>query len=120
MNLSDLVKQRAGAKPRDAHHCHFEQSEKSFLSRQHSSLVGVRASEVEFPGFVCKSLLLMADQTANLLRELPSIDYLLKHSRCESLLTRYNREYVTQNCRMVIDQTADGNQAKSRRDRRSR
>ena len=60
--------------------------------------------EVEFPRLVCKSLLLMADQTANLLRELPSIDYLLKHARCQSLLTRYNREYVTQNCRVVIDQ----------------
>jgi L-seryl-tRNA(Ser) seleniumtransferase len=45
----------------------------------------------------------MADQTAQLLRELPSIDSLLKHSRCEALLTRYNREYVTQQCRGVID-----------------
>ena len=53
----------------------------------------------------CASLgLLMADQTANLLRELPSIDYLLKHGRCDALLTRYNREYVTQHCRTVIDQ----------------
>jgi L-seryl-tRNA(Ser) seleniumtransferase len=39
----------------------------------------------------------MADQTA-----LPSIDSLLKHSRCEALLTRYNREYVAQQCRAVI------------------
>src|SRR5688572_27667119 len=31
MNLSDLVKQCAGTKPRHAHCCHFEQSEKSFL-----------------------------------------------------------------------------------------
>jgi len=46
----------------------------------------------------------MADQTANLLRELPSIDYLLKHSRCEALLARYNREYVIRHCRAVIDQ----------------
>ena len=46
----------------------------------------------------------MADQTANLLRELPSIDSLLKHARCEALLTRYNREYVTQQCRVVLDQ----------------
>jgi L-seryl-tRNA(Ser) seleniumtransferase len=45
----------------------------------------------------------MADQTAQLLRELPSIDSLLKHSRCEALLTRYNREYVAQQCRAVID-----------------
>jgi L-seryl-tRNA(Ser) seleniumtransferase len=45
----------------------------------------------------------MADQTANLLRELPSIDYLLKHARCEALMTRYNREYVAQQCRAVLD-----------------
>lgn len=45
----------------------------------------------------------MADQTANLLRELPSIDHLLKHARCEALLRRYNREYVTAQCRAVID-----------------
>ena len=38
----------------------------------------------------------MADQTATLLRELPSIDRLLKHARCEALLARYNREYVTE------------------------
>jgi L-seryl-tRNA(Ser) seleniumtransferase len=47
---------------------------------------------------------LMADQAANLLRELPSIDRLLKHVRCESLLARYNREYVTEHCRAVLDE----------------
>ena len=41
----------------------------------------------------------MADQTATLLRELPSIDRLLNHARCAALLTRYNRDYVTQKCR---------------------
>jgi L-seryl-tRNA(Ser) seleniumtransferase len=46
----------------------------------------------------------MADQTANLLRELPSIDRLLKHVHCESLLTHYGREYVTEQCRLVLDQ----------------
>ena len=46
----------------------------------------------------------MADQTANQLRELPSIDHLLKHARCEALMTRYNREYVTQQCRAAIEQ----------------
>jgi L-seryl-tRNA(Ser) seleniumtransferase len=46
----------------------------------------------------------MADQTAHLLRELPSIDSLLKHARCEALLTRYNREYVAQQCRTALDQ----------------
>src|SRR5687767_2196743 len=59
---------------------------------------------LNFPVPCASICLLMADQTANLLRELPSIDYLLKHARCESLLARYNREYVTQQCRAVIDQ----------------
>ncbi len=45
----------------------------------------------------------MADQTANLLRELPSIDQLLKHSRSESLLERYNRDYVAGHCRAALD-----------------
>jgi len=53
----------------------------------------------------CASLsLLMADQTANLLRELPSIDQLLRHMRCEALLARYNRDYVTGHCRAALDQ----------------
>ena len=46
----------------------------------------------------------MADQTASLLRELPSIDRLLNHARCGVLLTRYNRDYVTQQCRDALDQ----------------
>lgn len=46
----------------------------------------------------------MADQTANLLRELPSIDQLLKHARCEALLARYSRDYVTDHCRAALDQ----------------
>ena len=45
----------------------------------------------------------MADQVAHHLRELPSIDALLKHARCEALLARYNREYVTRQCRAVIE-----------------
>ena len=45
----------------------------------------------------------MADQTATLLRELPSIDRLLNHARCVALLTRYNRDYVTQKCREALD-----------------
>ena len=45
----------------------------------------------------------MADQAAHLLRELPSIDRLLKHSRSEVLLARYNRDYVTQKCRDVLE-----------------
>ena len=46
----------------------------------------------------------MADQTATVLRELPSIDRLLNHARCAALLTRYNRDYVTQKCRAALDQ----------------
>jgi L-seryl-tRNA(Ser) seleniumtransferase len=46
----------------------------------------------------------MTDQTATLLRELPSIDRLLKHPRCEALLAGYNREYVTEQSRAVIEQ----------------
>jgi L-seryl-tRNA(Ser) seleniumtransferase len=56
-----------------------------------------------------------AEQTANPLREIPSIDHLLKHCRCEELLARYNREYVTEQCRAVIEQIrADIRQGKSR------
>ncbi len=46
----------------------------------------------------------MADQTATLLRELPSVDRLLNHGRCAALLSRYNRDYVTQKCRDAVDQ----------------
>jgi L-seryl-tRNA(Ser) seleniumtransferase len=40
----------------------------------------------------------------NLLREIPSVDGLLKHPRCETLLVRYNREYVTGKCREIVDE----------------
>jgi L-seryl-tRNA(Ser) seleniumtransferase len=46
----------------------------------------------------------MADQATQLLRELPSIDQLLKHPRAEALLTRYNRDYVTGHCRAALDE----------------
>jgi L-seryl-tRNA(Ser) seleniumtransferase len=46
----------------------------------------------------------MADQAANLLRELPSIDQLLKHARSEALLARYNRHYVAGHCRAALDE----------------
>lgn len=62
-----------------------------------------RCAMLNFPTPYASLCLLMADQTAHLLRELPSIDHLLKHPRCEALLQRYNREYVTQQCRGVID-----------------
>jgi L-seryl-tRNA(Ser) seleniumtransferase len=47
---------------------------------------------------------LMAEQAADLLRELPSVDRLLNHPRCATLLTRYNRGYIAQKCREVLDQ----------------
>jgi L-seryl-tRNA(Ser) seleniumtransferase len=46
----------------------------------------------------------MVEPVTNLLREIPSVDRLLKHGRCEALLARYNRDYVTQKCREVLDQ----------------
>lgn len=46
----------------------------------------------------------MLEQAAIRLRELPSIDKLLKHARCEALLIRYNRDYVAQKCRDVIEE----------------
>ena len=50
----------------------------------------------------------MADQTATLLRELPSIDRLLNHARGAALLSRYNRDYVTQKCREALDRLRAG------------
>jgi L-seryl-tRNA(Ser) seleniumtransferase len=45
----------------------------------------------------------MTERAANVLRELPSIDRLLKHPRCEALLARYKRDYVAGKCREVLD-----------------
>jgi L-seryl-tRNA(Ser) seleniumtransferase len=47
---------------------------------------------------------LMSDESANLLRELPSVERLLRHTRCESLLTRFKREYITQKCREILEE----------------
>jgi L-seryl-tRNA(Ser) seleniumtransferase len=46
---------------------------------------------------------LMAKQAADLLRELPSVDRLLNHARCKTLLARYNRDYVIQKSREILD-----------------
>ena len=46
----------------------------------------------------------MSEPVTNLLREIPSVDRLLKHVNCEVLLARYNRDYVTQKCREVLDE----------------
>ena len=45
----------------------------------------------------------MTEPVTKLLREIPSVDRLLKHVRCETLLARYNRDYVTQKCREVLE-----------------
>ena len=65
---------------------------------------GIMQAILNLPPPCANLCFLMADQTANLLRELPSIDRLLKHKRCEILLSRYNRDYVIEQCRTVLDQ----------------
>jgi L-seryl-tRNA(Ser) seleniumtransferase len=72
-----------------------------------------RAAPIERPSVAllklprpCANLcfLMAAEQSANPLREIPSLDHLLKHTGCEGLLARYNRAYVTEQCRAVLDQ----------------
>ena len=46
----------------------------------------------------------MSDQSAKYLRELPSIDLLLRDPRCEALLVRYNRDYIMHHCRAVLEE----------------
>ena len=46
----------------------------------------------------------MPEPSTNSLRDLPSVDRLINHPRSTALLTRYNRDYVTQKCRAVLDQ----------------
>jgi len=46
----------------------------------------------------------MTDQARNLLRDLPAVDRLLKHPHCEVLLGRYNRDYVIQKSRQILDE----------------
>jgi L-seryl-tRNA(Ser) seleniumtransferase len=45
----------------------------------------------------------MAEEATKLLREIPSVDRLLRHSRCETLLKRYNRDYVMEICRDILN-----------------
>src|SRR5690349_10598582 len=40
----------------------------------------------------------------NLLRELPSVDRLLNHPRCRALLAATSRDYVTRQCRALLDE----------------
>ncbi len=59
----------------------------------------------------------MTAQAVNLLRDLPSIDRLLNHERCGILLLRYNRDYVAEKCRAVLEDTrAAVRQGKSQAD----
>ncbi len=46
----------------------------------------------------------MADQAQNLLRALPSVDRLLNHPKSAPLLAQFNREYVAQQCREILDE----------------
>jgi L-seryl-tRNA(Ser) seleniumtransferase len=48
-------------------------------------------------------IFLMAEQTADLLRELPSIDRLLNHARCKALLKRYQRDYILRKSREILE-----------------
>ena len=67
--------------------------------------IGVRTQCVLKSPDPCVNLTFpMADQTATLLRELPSVDRLLKHPGCERLLERYNREYIIAQCRAALEQ----------------
>jgi L-seryl-tRNA(Ser) seleniumtransferase len=43
------------------------------------------------------------EQAKNLLREIPSVDHLLKHPRSGPLLERFKREYVLRKCREILD-----------------
>jgi L-seryl-tRNA(Ser) seleniumtransferase len=45
----------------------------------------------------------MVEQARNFFRDLPSVDRLLNHPRCEALLLHYNRTYVAEKCRNVLD-----------------
>jgi L-seryl-tRNA(Ser) seleniumtransferase len=45
----------------------------------------------------------MTEEARNLLRDLPPVDRLLRHGKCQLLLSRYNRDYVTQKCRETLD-----------------
>ena len=40
----------------------------------------------------------------NLLRELPSVDRLLNHPRCQPLLASTSRDYVIRQCRAYLDE----------------
>jgi L-seryl-tRNA(Ser) seleniumtransferase len=43
-------------------------------------------------------------ETKDLLSGLPSVDRLLNHARVESLLVRFSRDYVTRQCRGILDE----------------
>ena len=47
-------------------------------------------------------------QPKDRLRELPSIDRLLHHTKSEALLARFSRAYVTRQCRELLDAGVPG------------
>ena len=51
-----------------------------------------------------KDLSASAKATADTLRELPSVDRLLHHTKSEALLARFSRAYVTRQCREALDE----------------
>jgi len=57
---------------------------------------------VEIPQPLCQPPIM--SQSQDLLRELPSVDRLLHHARSESLLARFNRGYVTEECRTILEE----------------
>src|SRR5262249_31015391 len=70
-----------------------------FQTRRYNSLLVLKSPHA------CANLnFLMSEKAQELLREIPSVDRLLNHVRCETLLTRYNREYVTSKCREIVDE----------------
>jgi L-seryl-tRNA(Ser) seleniumtransferase len=70
-----------------------------------ASLLGHLPFILKLPIPCANLTFLMTDQAVNLLRELPSVDRLLNHERCAHLLRRYNRDYVAEKCRAVLEDT---------------
>jgi L-seryl-tRNA(Ser) seleniumtransferase len=63
---------------------------------------GQRRPLVEFGEPLCEPP--DVDPSSEFLRDLPSVDRLLGHSRTEELLARFSRQYVTRHCRDILDE----------------
>jgi L-seryl-tRNA(Ser) seleniumtransferase len=64
---------------------------------------GGSTASLNLPGACANLISLMTERAATALRQLPSIDRLLKHPGCEALLARYNHDFVTAKCREIVD-----------------